>query len=543
MKPNRRRWWGLGILSLGVALIIVDSTIVNVSIPSIIDDIGISSTEAQWIQEIYTLVFAALLLVFGRIADHVGRRRVFITGVALFTFASVLAALAPSGVLLIGARGLQGLGGAMMLPTSLSLLNAGFRGRDRAIAFGVWGATIGGMAAIGPLLGGWLTSSFSWRWAFGINIPIGVLVITGLLAFVPESREPDSRPGMDLPGAALSVLGFGGVVFGLIEGRVYGWWTTQTPLRIRGWTWPWQISVIPVAFALGAACLAMLIVVQARRNALGKVSMLNLGLFKIPSFRNGNIAAAIVSLGEFGLIFALPLWLQNVAGYTAFRTGVVLLALAGGSFVASAMVAPLSTRFGPVTVVRLGILLELVGLAGLGLLLTPTATWRTIAPMLAVYGIGVGFATAQLTGVVLADVPVSESGQGSGTQSTARQVGSAFGIAILGTVLFGVLGANLDSALSHDGMPDTPRGQVVTAVKQSAGAVIPQLASAPPTARVAERAKEAFTDATKASAFTAAGFLLAGLIATATLRNPARSRTGDGNLEQINNPYPEGAQP
>ena len=186
----RTRWWGLVVISLGVSLIIVDSTIVNVAVPSIIDDIGITSTQAQWVQEIYTLVFAALLLVFGRLADTFGRRRLFMIGAAVFGLSSVLAAVAQSGGTLIGARALQGIGGAMMLPTSLSLLNATFRGRERGIAFGVWGATIGGTAALGPLLGGWLTTSFSWRWAFGINIPLCVIVIVGLGLLVAESKDP-----------------------------------------------------------------------------------------------------------------------------------------------------------------------------------------------------------------------------------------------------------------------------------------------------------------------------------------------------------------
>ena len=170
-----------------MALIIVDSTIVNVAIPSIINDIGITSTQAQWVQEIYTLVFAALLLVGGRLADQYGRRRLFLLGTVIFAGASVLAALAGDGTQLIAARAVQGLGGALMLPTSLSLLNANFRGRDRGVAFGIWGATIGGTAALGPLFGGWLTTSYSWRWAFGINIPLGLLVIVGLLLLVPES--------------------------------------------------------------------------------------------------------------------------------------------------------------------------------------------------------------------------------------------------------------------------------------------------------------------------------------------------------------------
>jgi EmrB/QacA subfamily drug resistance transporter len=517
MQETLRRWFGLGVVSLGVALIIVDSTIVNVAIPSIIADISITSTQAQWVQEIYTLVFAALLLVFGRLADRFGRRRLFALGVVVFAVSSVLAALAPSGDLLIAARAVQGIGGAMMVPTSLSILNAEFRGRDRALAFGIWGATIGGMAALGPLLGGWLTTDFSWRWAFGINVPIGIVILVGLVIFVNESRDFGITPGADLPGAVLSVVGFGALVFGLIEGRTYGWWSTAETFTVAGWTWPWTLSPVPVAFAIGVASLAGFVTVELSRNRRDQVSMLDLSLFSIPSFRNGNIVAAIVSLGEFGLIFALPLWLQNVIGYSAFQTGLVLLALAGGSFFASGLVPVVSRRFGPISAVRVGLLLEMLGLAGLGLFLRPTSTWVVVAPLLAMYGVGVGFATSQLTGVVLADVPVQKSGQGSGTQSTSRQVGSAFGIAILGTILFSVLGSQLDSGLSDQGLPEAQRAPLVAAVKSSAGAVIPGWSRQPATAEVARLARDAFTIATRDAAFTAAGFLLVGLVATASL--------------------------
>nr|WP_244962653.1 MFS transporter [Cryobacterium roopkundense] len=170
-------------------MIIVDSTIVNVAIPSIVDDLGITSTQVQWVQESYTLVFAALLLVFGTLADRYGRRRILLLGIVIFAGSSVLAALAQTGDLLIASRILQGVGGAMVLPTTLSIINATFRGRERGIAFAIWGSTIGGMVAVGPLLGGFLTTYYSWRWAFGINVPLGLIIIVGLLFFVSESRE------------------------------------------------------------------------------------------------------------------------------------------------------------------------------------------------------------------------------------------------------------------------------------------------------------------------------------------------------------------
>src|SRR3954468_11358940 len=216
-SPDRLRWVGLIFISVAVALIIVDSTIVNVAIPSVVDELEISSTQVQWVQESYTLVFAALLLVFGTLADRFGRRRILLIGVVVFGVSSVIAALAPNGDLLIASRVVQGVGGAMILPATLSLINATFRGRERGIAFAVWGSTIGGMAAVGPLLGGWLTTYFSWRWAFGINLPLGVIIVIGVLVFAAESREAGAPRRIDVVGALLSVALFGSLVFGLIE--------------------------------------------------------------------------------------------------------------------------------------------------------------------------------------------------------------------------------------------------------------------------------------------------------------------------------------
>ncbi|MER2138260.1 MAG: DHA2 family efflux MFS transporter permease subunit, partial [Arthrobacter sp.] len=423
----RYRWWGLLAISLGVAMIIMDATIVSVSVPSIVGDLGISSTEIQWVQEIYTLLFAALLLTWGRIADRVGRRRIMLTGVVLFVAASVLCAVAESGGILILGRALQGLGGSMILPTTLALLNANFQGRDRGIAFAVWGSTIGGMAAIGPLLGGWLTENASWRWAFGINIPVGVLVVAGLLLFVAESSEAVSGAAqrLDLGGAALSILGFGALVFGLIEGRSYGWWnaTEDAPFQVG------TLSPVPLAFGLAAVALVCFVLLERSRSEAGKGVILDLSLFRIPSFANGNVTALIVSFGEFGLILSLPLWFQNVLGYTAFQAGLALLPLAAGSFLASGGVASLARKYSPVVVVRLGLALEILSIAALALLIRPDSTAWLTSPILLFYGIGVGLATAQLTSVILAEVPLAKSGQGSATQSTARQTGSALGIA------------------------------------------------------------------------------------------------------------------
>ncbi|KQZ24573.1 DHA2 family efflux MFS transporter permease subunit [Microbacterium sp. Root553] len=525
-RYSRLRWAGLVFISIAVSLIIVDSTIVNVAIPAIVDDLGITSTEVQWVQEAYTLVFAALLLVFGSLADRFGRRRMMLIGVVVFAASSVLAALAPDGGMLILARLAQGVGGSMILPTTLSIINATFRGRERGIAFAVWGSTIGGMAAVGPLLGGWLTTAFSWRWAFGINIPLGIIIVIGVLATVAESRS-DRTSRIDIVGAILSVLTMGSLVFGLIEGRTYGWWLVDQRPQIGDWTWPLDLSPIPFAFALALVSLVAFILWGVHRERRGRPTLLALRLFAIPSFRNGNIAATVVSLGEFGIILALPLWLQFVLGFDALQTGLLLLALAGGSFVASGAAGAASGKIAPVWVVRVGLLAEIVGVAGVGFVIAPDASWVPLIPFLFVYGLGVGLATAQLTGVVLADVPVADSGAASGTQSTSRQLGAALGVAVLGTVLFTSTAGILDSSLEARGVPADQRDQLVSSVVDSAGAAISGLEAQPDTAAIADDAKAAFSDGTRFAAWTAAGFLALGLLSTISLGSGVRSKGDD----------------
>jgi hypothetical protein len=331
---------------------------------------------------------------------------------------------------------------------------------------------------------------------------------------VLESREPSAR-GIDSVGALLSVVTSGALVFGLIEGRNYGWWLAEAVPDVGSWSWPFDLSPIPIVFLIAALGLVAFILWGLHRERAGKPTMLAIGLFGIPSFRNGNIAALIVSLGEYGVILSLPLWMQNVLGYDALQTGYVILALAIGSFLASGFAGSMGNRVTPVWIVRFGIVAEIIGVTIVGLVIAPDTQWWSIAAGLLVYGFGIGLATAQLTGVALKDVPIEQSGQGSGTQSTSRQVGSALGIAILGTVLFTSVGSSLESRLADSDLPDVVRTQIVDAVVDSAGNAIPGLDDR--SAEVAADARAAFSDGTRYSAFAAAGFLTLGLLATLRL--------------------------
>ncbi|MFJ3960599.1 DHA2 family efflux MFS transporter permease subunit [Streptomyces sp. NPDC090036] len=526
------RWLGLIAVSLGVALIVVDITIVNVILAPIIEDLSVDSVEAQWIQESYAIVFAALLLLTGRLSDLHGARKIFLIGLAVFGATSLLAAVAPSGGLLILARFLQGIGGAMILPSSLAMVNATFTGKARGQAFAIWGSTIGAAAAVGPLLGGWL-ADFSWRWAFGINIPLVALITAGILIYLPPS--PRTRGRVDIVGSILSVIGLGFLAFGLIEGRNYGWLITTEPLSIGGISWSGGPSPVFVSFLLSAL---VLFAFWRRQAALGRKNdepLMDVRLFSIPSFRNGNVVTLIVGLGEFGIIAVLPLWLQFALDYSAFQAGLALVALAVGSFCASG--ASFSMSASALAQVRIGLLLEAVGLVLLGLIAATDSAWWLIAIALFLYGIGVGFATAQVTNIVLVDVPAESAGQGSGIQSAARELGSALGIAVLTTLFFSSLASTLQGRLTDAGLSDKDAEQLSTVVTDTAGSVIPSLSADPSTASAADAAREAMTVGLELSSYVCAGLLLLALAATLFVA-PRTSAAAEKSEPSLQEPSP-----
>ncbi|MEJ6550004.1 DHA2 family efflux MFS transporter permease subunit [Corynebacterium sp. USCH3] len=533
-----RRWLGLIALALGVALIVVDTTIVNVITPSVIDDLGINSSQAQWVQESYAIVFAALLLVAGRIADLRGARFVFLVGVIVFGASSLMAGVAGSGEILILARFIQGVGAAMVLPTTLALLNHMFTGKARGQAFAVWGGTIGAATALGPALGGWLSEHASWRWAFGINIPLTLVIIALTVTFIAPS--PRTRGRVDLTGAVLSVLGLGLLAFGAIEGRIYGWLTSNHPFSLVGMTWNSGPSPAFTALVVGTVLLVFFTLRQVRlsRSDAGEEPLMNTRLFSIASFRNGNIATLIIGLGEYGIIAVMPLWLQFTLDYSPLQAGLALVPIALGSFIASGISFPMSERFSALSFVRVGLLLEIAGLVGLGVVAATTdAQWAAIAAVLFLYGIGVGFATAQVTNVVLEEISEEEGGQGSAIQSTFRQLGSALGIAALTTVFFSTITSSLRSTLTDSGMDTEQADELSKAVADSAGAAIASLGENPETATVADAARDAMTHGLALGSYLAAGFLVLGVVATFLI--PRSSSVDDaGDAADTNGPTP-----
>ena len=528
--PTRREWLALAVLSVGLGMIVLDGTIVGVALPDIIRDVGLDLTDAQWVGSLYAVLLAALLLSTGKLADRWGRRRLFLVGIVVFVGGSILAASADAAGTLIGSRAVQAVGAALIMPSTLSTVNAVFRGKYRAAAFGVWGAVISGAAAVGPLAGGALTQWASWHWIFLVNIPLGALVFVAAILTVPETRGVAGRPGADVDGALLSAIGFGALVFAVIEGPDLGWWTPTSDLDILGWVWPKDaaVSAIPVAFAVAAVALTLFVIWERHRQKVQRSAILDLSLFTLPTFSWGNLTAAMVAVGEFAIIFVLPLYLVNALGLDIMGAGLVLAAMAVGAFFSGASARHLAARFGSPGTVLLGLTLEVVGVVVLALLVGgATPGWLVAAPLV-VYGLGLGLASAQLTGTVLRDVPVDASGQGSATQSTVRQIGSALGTAFAGAALSVSLALTLPSALAAAGITGEQADQLAAATRQSAGTSILELraegVSSPlgdHTADVVNALANGFADGTRWSLLVAALFLVLGMVGATRLRRAA----------------------
>jgi EmrB/QacA subfamily drug resistance transporter len=406
------KWWTLIAVCVATFMLLLDITIVNVALPDIERDLGASFSELQWVIDAYSLMLAALLLTAGSIADLFGRRRVFAVGLGVFTVASLLCGLAPSSITLDLARGLQGVGGAVMFATSLALIAQEFHGRERATAFGAWGATIGGAVAVGPLVGGALTEGLSWEWIFYVNVPIGIAAVALTLMRVPESRDPDAR-GVDWLGVTTFSAALFLLVFALIRGNDEGWGSTMIVSMLAG------AVVLLVAFFF----------VEARQER----PMLDLELFRKPTFVGASVAAITLSASMFAMFLYLTLYIQNVLGYSPFEAGLRFLPITIVSFVAAPISARLSTRVPMRVLFGLGL-----GLVGLGLLLmgglTVDSDWTALLAGFVIAGAGIGMVNPTIASTAVGVVPPARSGMAGGISNTFRQVGIATGIAALGAI-------------------------------------------------------------------------------------------------------------
>ena len=412
--PGQRgnKWWTLVAVCLGTFMLLLDITIVNVALPDIQLALKSSFSDLQWVVDAYALTLAAFLLTAGSLADMYGRRLMYMIGLVVFTSASMLCGFAVSSLMLQLSRALQGVGGAIMFAVSLALLADAFRGKDRGVAFGIWGAVTGLAVAIGPLLGGLLTSGLSWRWIFFVNVPLGIVAVVIAVMKVAESRSPQAS-GPDWAGFAIFTVALASLVYALIESNQ------------RSFT----NGLVLGCFALAAVLLVAFVIVELRIAH----PMFDLTLFRLPTFSGGAVAAFGLSASIFAMLLYLVLYLQDILGYSPLGTGVRLMVISGGILATSTIAGRLTSKV-PIRLL-IGPGLIMVG-AGLLLMrgLDASSTWTHLIPGMIVGGLGVGLVNPPLASTAVGVVRPHQAGMASGINSTFRQVGIATGIALLGSL-------------------------------------------------------------------------------------------------------------
>ena len=427
----------LAVVAVAQFMVVLDATVVNVALPSIQRDVGFSEQSLSWVLNAYTLLFGGFLLLGGRAADRLGRRRLFMAGIALFAGASLACGLSQSEATLLIARGAQGLGGAMVSPAALSIILTTFaEGSERNRALAVWGAIAGLGGAVGLLLGGVIVELLSWRWVFFVNVPIGAVVLALTPRIVPESRsESVARGGYDAEGAVSITLGTMALVFTLIKADSWGWASGRTLAGL----------------AIAAALIATFVVIERRHEE----PLVPLGIFKIRSLAASDAAMLVLAAALFGMFFFCTLYLQQVLGYSALKTGLVYMPFSVALIGASAAASQLVDRFMPKPVLVTGLLVTTAGFVLLTRVSGHGDYASHVLPAIVVLGAGLGLSFVPITISATNGVPASESGLASGLLNTTQQVGGALGLAILSSVSTSRVTSALDSgspaslALTH----------------------------------------------------------------------------------------------
>ncbi|NJP42148.1 MFS transporter [Actinacidiphila epipremni] len=423
-----RKWLPLVAICLGAFILLVDVTIVNVALPRMASDLDAPFSSLQWVVDIYALALAALLMVAGSLGDLFGHRRLYAAGLVLFAAASLGAALSPNAAALITARGVQGFGGAAMFATSAALVAMTYQGRDRGIAFGVWGAVNGAAAAAGPILGGLLTQGFGWQAIFLVNLPIAAVAVVIALRSLPvQQRRGAAR--LDLPGAAAFTLATAAVTYALIRGGDNGWTDGLTL----------------AAFVVSALAVAGFVLVEARSAH----PMIELGLLRRPSFSGLLVGALLYQAAAFSGLVYFSLWLQNVLGLSPIRGGLALMPMAGTAFVVAAVAGRMMHRYPARVPIGVGLFVIGLGCALLALTVHASSGQSSVYAGMTVIGAGVGLVTPVLAAAAVDAVPPQKAGMAGGAMNTARQLGMTLGVALFGAVFT----ARLRHVTGHGGSP------------------------------------------------------------------------------------------
>ena len=438
---DRKKWLILSVICLPLFMILLDVTIVNIALPHIMLAFNVSLSSIEWVINVYVLVFAVLLLTLGKLGDLFGRKLLFIVGLGIFIPGSLMCGVAPNFPFLLVARGIQAVGGAAMMPATLSILNVEFGESGRGLALGIWGAVAGAANALGPIIGGALVDAYSWHWIFLVNIPVGIIALIAAIMIVRESTDPRTTRHIDIPGVLTAMVALFCLTYALVEGQSYGW-TSTTILGL------FTVSVLSfVAFIL----------IELHISS----PFIQLRLFRNRTFTAGNIVGLVIMFGLIGVIFLLVLFLQIVLGFSAIKAGLTLLPLPVAIMIVAPFAGRLTDKIGGRWLLFAGTFITAVGIYLMSDL-SGVTDWTNLVLPLAVCGVGMGLVMAPVTTVVMASTPLEQSGAGAGILATVRQIGSVMGIAVLGAVLQNQLVGNIREALAGIAViPATIRDQIV----------------------------------------------------------------------------------
>jgi EmrB/QacA subfamily drug resistance transporter len=411
---ENRKWWTLAAVTFGLFMIMLDNTVVNVALPAMQDDLGISQSGLEWVVNAYALTFGVLLLSGGKLADLFGRRRIFIFGLVIFTASSLACGLATGSETLIAARTVQGIGAALMNPATLSIITATFPARQRGMAIGIWAGVSAMALAIGPLVGGILTQKINWSWIFFINIPIGIVGIVAARLFIDESRDTSHEQRLDLPGLVVSAGGLFAISYALISTNHHAWTST----------------IVLSMFTVGAVAMAIFVLLELRQ----RLPMLDLSLFRNATFAGANAVMLLIGVAMFGIFFFNSLLFQRIIGYSAIQTGAIFLPMTLLIMLIAPVAGKFSDRLGSRWLMAAGMLLLTGSLVGFAQLDAGSNFWD-ILPALLLGGVGMALVMTPTTAAAMGSVPIDKAGVGTAVINSMRQVGGALGIAVMGAVI------------------------------------------------------------------------------------------------------------